>query len=312
MLRRSDALTPLVIALLALRLPHAHAAPVRVPGTGVTIDAPAGFEPSTSFPGFGRADLQSSIMVTEMPAPFAGIREGMVKEKLATRGMVLLSSGDVSVSGRLSVLLKVAQEAAGQSYLKWVLVTGTDRKSVTIVGTYPRSAEGQVGEAMRKALLGVTWSPDPPKDVYEGLPFRVKPTSKLRLAGRVGNMLALNASGALAPARAGDPFYIVGRSVSDAAIRQLRAFAEARARRTETLRSIRIVQGRPLRIDGLPAYELLAAALDVKSGMPVHLYQVVAVDGQAYWIAQGVVSAGRFAEWLPEFRKVTASLRASR
>ncbi|MCK7511417.1 MAG: hypothetical protein MZV70_50120 [Desulfobacterales bacterium] len=61
----------------------------RVAGTRVTIEPPAGFSPAEQFPGFLRADIGASIMVTELPGSAAEVREGMTEEGLAARGMVL-------------------------------------------------------------------------------------------------------------------------------------------------------------------------------------------------------------------------------
>ena len=38
-----------------------QALPVRVPGTSVTLDPPAGFTPADRFPGFQRVDMSASI-----------------------------------------------------------------------------------------------------------------------------------------------------------------------------------------------------------------------------------------------------------
>jgi hypothetical protein len=43
--------------------------PVRVPGTRVSLNPPPGFSPAHQFPGFQNGDIQSSIMVTELPGP---------------------------------------------------------------------------------------------------------------------------------------------------------------------------------------------------------------------------------------------------
>jgi hypothetical protein len=74
---------PLVAMLL--QVSPVLAQPVRVTGTSVALAPPPGFEPSSRFPGFERADLQSSVMVTEIPGPFAEVTSGLTAAALATR-----------------------------------------------------------------------------------------------------------------------------------------------------------------------------------------------------------------------------------
>lgn len=157
---------------------QALAEPVRIPGTNVSLQPPAGFERSESFPGFQSAEQQASIMVTQMPAPVAEVMKGMNKETLATRGMTLLSSNPETAGGRDALLLQVAQAAGGAEYLKWMLVTGDPKSTVLVVGTFPKSAGEEVGAAIRTSLLTMgglkAWELlADAKDVKSGTPIRL-------------------------------------------------------------------------------------------------------------------------------------------
>lgn len=298
-----------VLVLLAFLGAPAFAAPVRVPGTNVRLEPPAGFAPAESFPGFQSAGQQASIMVTQMPAPVAEVMKGMNKETLATRGITLLSSSSETVGGREALLLQVAQSAGGAEYLKWMLVTGDPQTTVLVVGTFPKSAGEEVGAAIRKSVLTASLASESPGDPYEGLLFRITPTQRLKIASRVSNLLLLTESGSPGPLGPGEPIYIVGSSIGPGGSGDLKAFSEARAKQTEQIQDLASLSGREITIGGLTAYELLADAKDVKSGSPVRLYQVIAPDGGGYFIIQGLVGVDRAAEILPEFRRVTESFR---
>src|SRR5215203_3606885 len=110
--------TPLVVMLLSV--PAVFAQVTRVAGTSVALAPPPGFVPSSRFPGFERADLQSSVMVTEIPGPVADVSRGMTADGLATRGMTLISSTRQLVDGRQALLLKVSQAAGGMTVHKWM------------------------------------------------------------------------------------------------------------------------------------------------------------------------------------------------
>lgn len=281
----------------------------RVPGTHVTIEPPAGFSPAEQFPGFYRADIGASIMVTEMPGSFGEVRKGMTKEGLATREMILLESQTVQVDGREALLLKVRQQAAGAEFLKWFLVAGDERGTTLVVGTFPSSSAKALSAPVRLAVLSAAWDRAAKVDVFEGLLYRLEPTAKLKIANRMNNMILLNETGSPGPLGLGEPFYIAGNSVTDIDIPDLQAFSQARAVQTVNLSEVRNVRGRPIKIDGLDAYELLADATHQRTNTPIQLYQVIAPADGTFFIIQGFVEPGRAVEFLAEFRRVTDSFR---
>jgi hypothetical protein len=282
---------------------------VRIPGTRTSLQPPEGFSLADRFPGFQRADVQSSIMVSEIPAPATEMMKGMTREGLAKQGMTLVSSQAERIGGREALLLQVAQSAAGTAFLKWMLVTGDQQTTLMIVGTFPKAVEERIGSAIRGSVLGVSWPSGASIDQFEGLPFRVTPSPKLKVAGRMANMLILTESGRMGLLGPTEALYVVGSSVSEGRIADLRAFSEARAKQTAEVKDIRNFDGHTLKVGELAAYELLADAKDMKTGTPIRLYQVVALDGSGYIMMQGLVGAARAAALLPEFRRVTASFR---
>jgi hypothetical protein len=301
----------LLVLLVILAAGPTVADGVQIPGTKTSLQPPAGFLLADKFPGFERTELKASIMVTEMPAPAAEVMKAMTEEGLASRGMKLLSSKIQTLDGREALLLHVSQMAMGTEFLKWMLVTGDPKTCLIVTGSFPKGAEAEVGEAIRKSVLTTAWSPTGGGVInpFDGLLYRVTPTAKLKLAGRVSNLLMLTESGSTGPLPPGEPMYVVGNSYSDTRIEDLRAFAEARARKTEQLQGFQNFQGRAFELDGLPAYEILADAKDVKTGAAMRLYQVIASEKDGYFIFQGLVTPAREAEMLPEFRRVTETFR---
>jgi hypothetical protein len=281
----------------------------RVPGTHVTIKPPAGFSPAEQFPGFYRADIGASIMVTELPGPLGEVGKGMTKEGLAARGMILLESQTVQVEGREAFLLKVKQQAAGVEFLKWFLAAGDERGTTLVVGTFPSSAAKSLSEPVRLAVLSAAWDRQAQVDVFEGLLYRLEPSPNLKIANRVNNMIMLNETGSPGPLGPGEPFYIAGNAVAEIDIPDLQAFSRARAVQTVNLSEVRNVKGRSITVDGLDAYELLADATHKDSGTPIQLYQVIAPAGRSFFIFQGFVKSVRAAEFLAEFRRITDTFR---
>ena len=299
------------IGVATIATASALGAPVRVPGTRVSLDPPESFTVAEQFPGFGRADIGASIMVTEMSVPVAEMQKGMT-EGLAKNGMTLIESRKQKVGGKDALLLKVSQHATGTEFLKLIMVAGDQRRTTMVTGTYPKEMAGELEAAIKRSILSVTWESKTSDDPFEGLLYRIEPTEKLKFAGRVGNMLMFNESGSKGPLHSNEPHYIVGNSVNSTTVDNVRSFSEARATTTASLKDIKQLNGRELTVDGLKGYELLADAKYDKTGAPTRLYQVIAVDEQGYFIIQGIVPTERAEEWVPEFQKLTASFRRNK
>jgi len=298
------------ILVILLQVSSVVAQPIRVPGTSVALAPPAGFVPSIRFPGFERADLQSSLMVTEIPGPVADVSRGMTAAGLATRGMTLISSTRQLVDGRQALLLKVSQPASGMTVHKWMIVSGDARTTVMIVGTFPEEHGPAIGDAMKDSVLTARWAAAvAPPDHFEGLSFRVSPTTSLKIAGRVSNMLLLSESGQMGPQKPTAALFVVGTSLAAVDLSDLKAFAATRARQTKQLTELRLSEQGATTIGNETAYELVAEGTDIATRRLVTLYQVVLPDPQGYVLMQGLVASTRAATMVPEFRKAAQSFR---
>ena len=213
MMRRNSAILTGACTLTAAAPVFAQA--VRVTGTTVTMEPPAGFSPAARFPGFERQDVQASIMVTEMPGPASEMKQGMTKAALASRGMTLIASSPEKIDGKNALLVNVAQTGGGGEFLKWMLVAGDQKRTMMIVGTFPRAADAELGDAIKASLLTVRWSePAEATDHFEGLPFRVTSTGSLKVAGRMNNLVILNESGTMEARGPDAALFVVGNSVT--------------------------------------------------------------------------------------------------
>lgn len=298
-----------VIAASIVCTPVVAAEHSRVPGTRVALRVPDGFTPSSRFPGFEHAAQGASIMVSEVPAGHAELRAAFTREGLASRGMKLVESRDVEVDGVAAMLVLVSQGAAGTEFLKWMLLAPQGSESVLVVGTFPRTAPAPFAAQVRDAVLSASLKAGGKANVLEALPFGVDEGSRLKVARRMGNMLLLNGSGTMSRAAVGDPFYLVGMSVSSVAVGDLQCFSEQRARQSVEMSNLRGLSGRRVQVDGLDGYELVGDASDLRSGLPLKFYQVIAPDGAGYFVFQGLVGSDAASEYLTEFRRLPESFR---
>ena len=300
-------LLTLVLVLSCLGTSELHAQSIRVEGTKASLTPPKEFVKAKLFTGFQHSESGSSIVVTEIQAPMSVFSKGLTKESLAKGGMELLSSEKIALQGFEGFEFHVAQTASGIDFLKWMLVLGDEESCLMVVGSFPKAADDKLGAEIRASIRGGTWTPDQKIDFFEGLEFRFTPTKKLKLAGRMTNMLMLTGSGKKQVSSNHEPLMIVGHSYSDQKIEDPKAFSEARASETASLQEFEILHGREVKLGKMTAYELLLKATDKKSGEEMRLLQVMAPSTDRYYLIQGIISARKWKRTEVEFRSVIES-----
>ena len=102
---------------------------------------------------------------------------------------------------------------------------------------------------------------------------------------------------------------MIAASVDDREIGDLEAFSRRRINRIRQVADLKDLSGRSRTVDGLPAYELVATASDRRTGAPLRVYQLMISDGNGYFLAQGLVGISRGDALLPEFRRISESLK---
>jgi hypothetical protein len=282
---------------------------VRVPGTTVTLAPPEGFSLAQQYPGFERPEAQASIMVTELPGPAGDMIRSMTGPALASKGVTLMSARDEVIKDKPARLLHVRQKTTRGEALKWILIAGDATTTIMIVGTFTEGVSPGIGDVIQQSLLTTSWGSAATSSPFEGLPFRVAPTARLKLARRVSNMLMFTESGTIGTQGSTEALYIAGHSIGEGQIRDLRGFSESRATQTTLTKEVSNFTGRVIQVGGLDAYELEADAADARSGRAMRLYQIIIPDETGYFILQGLIRADRAGEMFPEFRAVTASFR---
>lgn len=297
----------LLAGVLAERADSGEA--MRVKGTSVRLTPPEGFVPAERFAGFQNEGIKASIQVSVLAGPVSETKKVMNQEDLAKSGMTLVTSSIEKVNGADATVVHVVQTTGGTPFSKCLVVAGDEKATVLLVATVPSDAEVKHLTAMRAAMLAATWDAAAPADLYEGLPFRLVPAGTLTDVRRVGNNLLLTEHGRPKEPGPRDPMYIAGISHSATTITDLAAFSRSRVMTTTGVREIGDLRGATVKVAGLDGYELMADAMDAKSGTPMFLYQVIVSDGPGYWMVVGMVALERTEKFLPTFRKITESIQ---
>lgn len=303
-----------LLALLGTVPLNAIAKPLafsKVPGTAVQIAPPEGFQPSKLFLGFEQQDTGASILVTELPIPKAEVPKVLDKlnsaAALGSRGMRMIESKEIVVSGIAGKLLLVSQSNQGIEFLKWVVVVAEGDRVLIVTAPFPKSKAATLKEPLRQTITSFTWTPSQPASQLEGLPFTFQPAGDLKVWTRFSNNVALTPNGVQSPIPASQPFLVLGSAYQTVYLPDLAKFSRERLKTTPEIRGLTEVSGNPKTIAGYPAFELVARGYDSKNNTLLTLYQVIIKTEKTYFIVQGFIPNPKAQEYLPIFRTVADS-----
>lgn len=276
----------------------------------MSLAVPADFRVAEQFPGLVSADAKSAVTISEVPRPAEAVQGGLTEAAITARGWALLSSEAVRVDGREGLLVHVdGKVASGRELHRWILSFGKGSKSVVISASTNEQLAGRMGEVLRTTVLSARWDPDRVIGAYEGLGFTLSESESLKISDRLPKLISFTRGGdrgALAP---GDPLFLAGSSFAAADVGDLAAFARQQLRATAELDDIEFSSEASLEFDGLPAFELIAAATDRRFGTALRVYQALAIDGRRYFLLQGLVGAESAEEFIPQFRDIAHSFQ---
>lgn len=281
-----------------------------VTGTRVRLTPPADFKPANQFPGYQLESYGSSIMVTEIPGPFAETTAGFSNpSELKKRNMSILDKQEVKLDGQNGLLFKVEQTAYETDFLKWLLVLGDDKETVMITATFPKKYEAELSEKMRASVLTSVWDRKKTVTPLEGLNFTIEEKGELKLSKRFSNMLMFTKNGIFPSKDVDDPLFIVGQSISKTAIPNNEEYAKARVLQISQIKDVKIEQSNKIIIDNLSGYEIIANGKDNKSEKPVAVYQVMLFEEQSYYLIQGLVGNNNRQSNLEIFKDMARTLK---
>ncbi|MGD9680323.1 MAG: hypothetical protein AB7W16_03990 [Candidatus Obscuribacterales bacterium] len=275
----------------------------RVKGTRVSLVKPEGFEQAPSFNGYILKDKSASVMVTEMPAPIDKILEGFTEEKLALKGMNMLSKEDVRVSGCKGVLVE-AQQAI---FKKWILVFGREDETVLVVAVFPEDYSDELSDPLKECVSSVTWDQSSKVDVMENLNFSVEARAPFKLARRLQNTLLFTEGGKFPATKPEEPIYIVGESFFQPQIAGRKEFCLERLGQTQGVKEASADSVEPVKYAGLEGYVIAARGKDSRTDDKMYVYQVILFGEKSYFIHVGMVADSQKEKFEPAFKAMSES-----
>lgn len=293
----------LVCALVAL-----HTQAEEVPGTSVSLTPPDGFVAANRFPGFMKESTGSSIMISEIPGPYAEVTAGFSDQVgMRAQGMELLSKSSAKVDGHEAMLLQVEQIAYDILFRKWLVVVDRSGSTVLIVATYPESESKQEEKPLRAAILAATFGK--PTDPRDALVFSATPVAPFQVAKVMGQSMIFSPNGQFPVKDERVPFMILTLSLEDLAIPDQMAFAESRVTKIATVENLVVDQTTPITIGDLPGYATTARGEKVATATPLTIYQVVLFDASGYCLILGITPSEEKSTYLPVFEEIAKTFK---
>lgn len=125
-----------------------------LPGTLYEMVPPQEFSANPQLHGFQNTRTNSSIFMTEIPAPFPVLAQQMSRaDVLATRGMALQKTEKIQLQGNTpAVLLEVRQDFQNMKVRKYIVLTGDQQKTVLLNGVYFEQFPQQ-GHLIKQAMM---------------------------------------------------------------------------------------------------------------------------------------------------------------
>jgi hypothetical protein len=186
---------------------------------------------------------------------------------------------------------------------------GDESKSVLVTATFPAEREAEMSKLLKPIVLATKRDQEakPPEPGADS-PLTIKVSPKLKATTSIGKTLMFTKDGVVPAKSPEDPLFVAAPSVGKASVADNRDFSVRRLYQTAKTKVGKISSTKPISIDGLDGFEIVADAKDADSGTPLVLYQVTLFDDGNYILMQGLVGKKVSGTYLPEFEAMARSM----
>jgi len=243
-------------------------------GSALGLVPPPGMVESPTFAGFEDRDHNASILLVDMPPEaFAQLEAGFTDQALATKGIQVEHRGPFAVEGAKGVLVSGVQNVGPLHMRKWILLTGNEATTGLVTVQVPEDQAAALSdEAVRAALSTLAF-----RSVAEQaatLPFTLTDLAGFRVLRTFAGSTAILTDGPKDILEGPDqPYFVVSVAAGSPREDERRQFALRALSSLTGLRDLRIERAEPLRINKSAGFEVMADAVDAKTGEKVKVVQ---------------------------------------
>jgi hypothetical protein len=302
----------IVIFFITLLTCSATLALERVPGTKISMNPPDGFTITSRFSGFFHQETTSSIMINELPAPFAEIAKGFTEKGLNSQGMSLIEKSAVTFGTHPALLALVKQNASGNVFFKWILLFGDEENTEMLVAVFPDNAPSEWSKQLKNTLLTSRWHKDLDLDLFDGLHYRVEGHGDIKIAKKISNMLLLTKNGVIPNQPSGEPKVIISPSVSmdwQAPKDKLNYTLNRLQQMTSLCESPKTLSKQSITYDSLDGYQLEASCKHIKTGEQLFVLHTMIYSDHGYYVLNASVNHQQKQTYQPVFEHIFRSFK---
>lgn len=259
-----------------------------IKGTKVSLLPAKGFTSAVNFNGLQHNESGSSIMVLDMPAPYAEISKAITSEALQAQGITVKTIEQLTINSFPAVLATGTQTAQGTGFIKYMLVFGSSTETIMINGAVPESIK-KLGEEVKKCMLSVYYDAAKTIDPFDNLDYSIDVSgTKLKFGKNMSNSLIFTVDGQVPTTADDKSALIVAKSFSPITETDKKQFAQNRLKKTNlNISSVEYVN--EITIDGMAGYEIYARGKK-QSGETENCYQVILFVDDLYYILFGTTN----------------------
>lgn len=278
-----------------------------IKGTKVSVIPPKGFTDGLNFLGLQQTESGSSIMILDIPGPYAETSKGITKDNMLSKGVEIKEIETLTINGLPAIFATGIQNAYGNIYSKFILVFGTDNETIMINGVYPNNLK-KVGDEVKQSMLTVFYEPDKKINPFEALDYSIDISeTKLKFGKSMSGSLIFSVDGQVPTASSDKTNLIVAKSFSQISTEDKKLFCINRLKQTP-IEVKNIVYINEITIDGISGYEIYAKGKNKKSSETENIYQVILFSDKLYYILFGTTNDETYKS-IEEIKKAVETFR---
>ena len=281
----------------------------QVKGTRFFLVPPAGFSDAAGFQGFQESNSGATLMVIEIPGPFAESTKGFTEEAFKAQGVTLKKREDIRFNGREGLFITAEQSAYGIDFAKYILIFGDSKTTCMVNGTYPK-ASPELDQDISASMLSTVYDTTAVVDPLASIGFSINTEgTKLRFGKNMSGMLIYTTDGQVPTQSEDKAGFVVGMSLANVQIPDKKVASVNRLKKMPyNDLNIDESQVKPVETDGISGYEIVAEGVSKSTGVKELVYQVMLYTDKGYYIMVGTAK-GQFEANLELFKKVAGTFR---
>jgi hypothetical protein len=292
-----------LIGLVLLATPPARAEVVYPPGLRIGLEPPAGMRINPANSRFEDPDRQATITILDLPLHLYPEMERMVFAEASQSGGAVLKRESFPFASGIGYYAAVRLTVNGIVYRKWILLASSVAAPISDLAALisfqipEETASAYPEDVVRAALSSVTFRPTPIEERLGLMPFVISDFGGFKVTQVFPNGVVLND-----PAEPGGMpriFVSVGQGGPDNPDERAR-FARDLVQ-TVPLADLDILSGEPMRIRGMPGYEIKARAKDA-TGAEMALVQWIRFNTSGYLMMLAGTGKNDWDRFYPRFR----------